>query len=467
MDGEALGNWMIRRGVLDREGLRRVRQRQSVYGGSLDTVVLELGLSDESAVAACLTEATGLPAPRPEWLDTPGPDLARLMDPAAARHLGAQPVARLEDRLEVVTRYGADLRQIGTWAGGLDLGARCYIVPEVRFEALLARVHGKAVPPRFAALLGRIVGRARARQLAEPHAPAARAVAPPLVETGPLSRRARAGADPDNDLDITEDADGLLPPAANGARDGTTAPAAHAAQAAAPTAATGPGPTLPAAFPATLPRVALTAPSAAVGAASAPASPAAERKNGAPPPPEAARLNSLLTEWTSAGTAADRKKELARTLRLHAAEPTLAQALARWREVAAGGGAEAAGAIETLGELRDRESIPLLIGRLGDSPRLSQPALVALRAITRHDFGSARWRWTRWWREWKDNHRVEWLIDALTEKDAELRLEAAQELEELSGRYVGYHFDLGRREREEARRRWFDWWQSTGKATLG
>jgi hypothetical protein len=408
MDGEALGKWMVRRGALDAEGLRRAQQRQSIYGGSLDTVVLELGLSDEATVAACLTEATGLPAPGAAWLEAPARDLAGLLAPAAARRLGGQPVARLDDRLEVVTRYGAPLREIGLWAGGLDLNAHCYIVPEVRFEALLSLVHGKPVPPRFAALLGRVVGRSRARRLAEPHTPAAREVAQPPVDTGPRPRRPERPApppEPETELDVTEDI--AEPPA--------------------------PPPPPP-----------------------------------RPPPPAEIPISALLAEWTDAATPAERRKTLARKLRRHLGDAALAPTLKRWRAAAAAGGEPALTAMEKLAELRDRDALPALLDRVGDDEgRISAAAQAALRTITRHDFGTARWRWTRWWREWKDHHRIEWLIDALTEKDAELRLEAAQELEELSGRYFGYHFDLGRREREEARRRWFDWWQNTGKATLG
>ena len=413
MDGEGLGNWMVRRGVLDREGLRRARQRQGVYGGALDTVVLELSLSDEAAVAACLAEATGLPAPTPAWLEAPARDVATLLDLPAARKLGAQPVARTDEHLEVVTRPDASLREINAWAGDRDLRARCYIVPEFRFEALIALVHGKAVPPRFAALLGRILGRARARRLAEPHAPGAREVAKPLVETGPLARKpTRPENEAENELDITEDISDLHPIAV-------------------------PPPT-PAAPP-----------------------PAA---NGSAP------VTALLAEWSN-GADKTRKKELARSLRRHLQDPALAPDLARWRAALAeskAGTPRTLEALETLSELRDREAIPLLIDRLGDGDaKLAEAVQAALRGITRHDFGGARWRWSRWWREHKDRHRIEWLIDALSEKNAELRLEAAQELEELSGRHFGYHFDLGRREREEARRRWFDWWQSTGKATLG
>jgi hypothetical protein len=471
VDGEGLGTWMVRRGVLDREGLRRARQRQSVYGGSLDTVVLELQLSDEPAVAACLTEASGLPAPGASWLEAPGRDLAGLLPLAAARKLGAQPVARIGDRLEVVTHPLAPLREIATWAGGLDLAARCYIVPEVRFEALLARVHGKPVPPRFATLLGRIVGRSSARRLAETQAPASRAVAQPLVETGPRPRRApRPGldAEAEPDLDVTEDEAGMPPaPASPVSAPRPLPPSAGPATPARALAA--PAPVSPLALAAPL----ASAPSPRTAASLAPAAsaPAPAAVSPSPNGPAAAAasredVSALLLEWAAGGADTPRRKELARTLRRHLHQPALEQALGRWRAAVRSGGPDVVAAIEALTELRDREVVPLLLDRLGGGDeRVNRAAQVALRTLTRHDFGGTRWRWSRWWREWKDRHRIEWLIDALTEKDAELRLEAAQELEELSGHYFGYHFDLGRREREEARRRWVDWWQNTGKAS--
>jgi hypothetical protein len=408
MEVEALGSWMVRREVLNREGLRRALQRQSLYGGSLDTVVLELGLGDEAAVAACLTEATGLPEPEAPWLENPDRALASLLDAASARRLGAVAVFRADERLELVTRYGADLDELDAWAGRQDLTAYFSVVPEVRFEALLARIHGTPLPPRFATLLGRIVGRTRARRLGEAQAPGSREVARPLVETGPRPRP----PEPEPDLDVTEDEETPpLPPPVP-----VVSP---------PPAASGPGRT--------------------------------EDKD----------LPTLLAEWEAVPADSPRRQELSRRLRPRLAEPALELLLQRWRLSVAGGGKDTLAAIGKLAELRDPRAVPALLEALGDDSAAGKAAHAALVTITRHDFGTARWRWTRWWREWKPRHRIEWLIDALTEKNAELRLQAAQELEELSGRYFGYHFDLGRREREEARRRWSDWWQTTGKVTLG
>ena len=36
----------------------------------------------------------------------------------------------------------------------------------------------------------------------------------------------------------------------------------------------------------------------------------------------------------------------------------------------------------------------------------------------------------------------------------------------LTSESFGYHFDLPKREREEARQRWVDWWQRTGRRAL-
>jgi hypothetical protein len=37
---------------------------------------------------------------------------------------------------------------------------------------------------------------------------------------------------------------------------------------------------------------------------------------------------------------------------------------------------------------------------------------------------------------------------------------AAAELRKKTGQYFGYHYDLPKREREEARERWLTWWRS-------
>lgn len=121
-------------------------------------------------------------------------------------------------------------------------------------------------------------------------------------------------------------------------------------------------------------------------------------------------------------------------------------------------------AIAALRHLREPRAVPALAARLKDRKReIAVAAHKALVALTKQDFGTGRRSWNGWWEKARDRHRIEWLLDALAHKRADLRLQAEEELRELTGVYFGYHFDLPERDREEARRRWLDWWRTIGR----
>jgi hypothetical protein len=83
--------------------------------------------------------------------------------------------------------------------------------------------------------------------------------------------------------------------------------------------------------------------------------------------------------------------------------------------------------------------------------------------LTKQDFGVSARKWRKWWDDNRRRHRIEWLIDALNVKEAELRQSAFDELRRLTGEYFGYHHDLGKKEREAAVRRWHHWWLDNGR----
>jgi hypothetical protein len=94
-------------------------------------------------------------------------------------------------------------------------------------------------------------------------------------------------------------------------------------------------------------------------------------------------------------------------------------------------------------------------------PQVVASARRALIEVTKQDFGTSRWRWRGWWDRHRHEPRVEWLLEGLGHAEADVRLSAAEEMRALSlGEVFGYHFDLPKREREEARRKWVDWWRS-------
>jgi hypothetical protein len=120
--------------------------------------------------------------------------------------------------------------------------------------------------------------------------------------------------------------------------------------------------------------------------------------------------------------------------------------------------------IETIGELRERLAVPLLIDALGDAQE--ETAAAARRALmiaTRQDLGRDAKKWQGWWAQNAGRHRIEWLIDALMHEVPAIRRAAGDEVKALTKEYFGYYDDLPRKEREKAQQRYRDWWAAEGR----
>jgi hypothetical protein len=118
---------------------------------------------------------------------------------------------------------------------------------------------------------------------------------------------------------------------------------------------------------------------------------------------------------------------------------------------------------EALGGLHDVASVPRLIELVKHADQaLVASARRALIVITKQDFGTSRWRWRGWWDRHRDEPRVEWMLEGLGHSEPEVRMSAAEELRHLSTEFFGYQFDLPKREREDARRKWVHWWRTYG-----
>jgi hypothetical protein len=109
-----------------------------------------------------------------------------------------------------------------------------------------------------------------------------------------------------------------------------------------------------------------------------------------------------------------------------------------------------------------KAEIVKLIGRLYS--REAEKAREELVVITKQDFGTKARRWEAWWEKHQDDDRAEWLFEGLGHKEPRIRAASEEELRKLTGEYFGYHFDLPRREREQARARWQKWWYESGRA---
>jgi hypothetical protein len=120
-------------------------------------------------------------------------------------------------------------------------------------------------------------------------------------------------------------------------------------------------------------------------------------------------------------------------------------------------------AAAALGELRDIRAIPDLIAATDGDHATAEEARRALIQITKQDFGTRARKWRGWWEKNAERHRIEWMIDGLVHAESDVRISASEELKRMTGEYFGYHHDLPRREREDARQRWAQWWEETGK----
>ncbi len=120
-------------------------------------------------------------------------------------------------------------------------------------------------------------------------------------------------------------------------------------------------------------------------------------------------------------------------------------------------------AAEAVGALKDVESVPRLVELVKHSEfAVVSAARKSLVEITKQDFGTSRWRWRSWWERHRDEPRVEWMLESLGHAEPEVRHSAAEELRGLSRDSFGYAFDLPKREREDARKRWVEWWREHG-----
>jgi hypothetical protein len=121
-------------------------------------------------------------------------------------------------------------------------------------------------------------------------------------------------------------------------------------------------------------------------------------------------------------------------------------------------------AMETLAELRQPQAVSQLIRVLTDNPvDVVQAARRALVILARHDVGASSAAWAEWWRHNSSRHRIEWLIDALTDESAEIRRAAGEELKAQTREYFGYYDDLPPAERAHAQQKYREWWEARGK----
>jgi hypothetical protein len=158
-----LSDRLVKAGRVSADTMRAAIARQAVYGGSLDTALLETDAIDEPLLWEELGMATGLPMPEPALCENPvkcvNPDGTAIeLDATWSDKARAVPVGVRAGALQVLC--GEPLAQPELDAASERLGVpfQLYIVPEVRLAAVRQAIFDRPMPPRLLRLFARVAG---------------------------------------------------------------------------------------------------------------------------------------------------------------------------------------------------------------------------------------------------------------------------------------------------------------------
>ena len=447
-----LAAWLRGENVLPEATIAAAAARQCVYGGGLDTALLELGALTEAQVWARLAAVTGLPVPAPHLADGSGVTEPPLLPAQATAAMRFVPVGAREQQLNLLCAEPVAAAEIKNLAADHGFDAKLYVIPELRLMALRQRVYGEPLPQRFAPLLARAVGTERARKNFVHHRRKKTIGPSPVASALPTVPMAASGPHP---------------AASQGAPESATPLGQVIDQSA---------PLLDESMLET--EMEVGDPDDLTGERSVRiatqvqvlASYPAEASDGVPlieppdmAPAELMAYSAALALCRRARDPADKGRPLAlRVLRQRMGHPVAQAFVAELRAAAAAGlpdSDEAVRAIESLGEMRDEVSVPVFIARLTGDAATARAARRALLKLTALDFEYDD-QWAAWWQANAGRSRAAWLLDALGGKDLATRVVAFEELRVLSESTFGYAPELPKRKREAARRRWAAWWQA-------
>jgi len=202
-----LSSLLVRDGLIGVKRMEKAFQRQVIYGGSLDTILLEMSLVPEERLTQYLALASGLPpAARDEGTEIEPAALALITAEIAAQFRAVPlsldregrsesgPLQSGGEALRVLVCSPLEISELEDLADLLDRPLQPLITPEYRWHLVYAKAYRVDAPARFTTLARQLevadatpapVGRARSVIIEEPIGrPAA---APPIAPSAASS----------------------------------------------------------------------------------------------------------------------------------------------------------------------------------------------------------------------------------------------------------------------------------------
>ena len=147
-----LSSLLVRDGLVGVKRMEKAFQRQVIYGGSLDTILLEMNLVPEERLTQYLALASGLPpAARDEGMHIEEAAIS-VIPREIAEHYRAVPLAIDGETCRILVCSPLEITELEDLADQLDRPLQPLITPEYRWHLVYAAAYGLDPPARFTTL---------------------------------------------------------------------------------------------------------------------------------------------------------------------------------------------------------------------------------------------------------------------------------------------------------------------------
>ncbi|MBW2271767.1 MAG: hypothetical protein JRG96_00745 [Deltaproteobacteria bacterium] len=143
------GNYLLEKGALAPDQLDEALRYQSVYGGRIGTVLLELGFLVLEELAAHLTNYHGIPLAPPEWLENLDPEAVKAVPMSVVRRCQVLPLKLERHAIHVAMLDPTNLDHLDFVAMAAGREVVPYILPEARLHYWLEVHLGIDRHPRY------------------------------------------------------------------------------------------------------------------------------------------------------------------------------------------------------------------------------------------------------------------------------------------------------------------------------
>jgi hypothetical protein len=229
-----LSSLLVRDGLVGVKRMEKAFQRQVIYGGSLDTILLEMNFVPEERLTQYLALASGLPPAARDEGERVDSAALELIERELAEQFRAVPLTTEGEALRVLVCSPLEMSELEDLADLLDRPLQPLITPEYRWHLAYAKAYEQDPPARFTTLARQVaadegpspVGRARSVIIEEPKTGPTASAAPIAVQepdpakTQPLPMMPRKPAAPAPPAPITDQPtmpiDAIPPPRPSG-----------------------------------------------------------------------------------------------------------------------------------------------------------------------------------------------------------------------------------------------------------